>query len=102
MNDRMRIYKPAKTATQSGKAKTGLWVAEFETADALSNDPLMGWVSLSDTRRQLRLTFETLDQAIAFAKEKGAAYTISTPTLPKRTPKSYGENFTNPRIRGSA
>jgi len=97
----MRIYRPAKPATQSGLAPTKNWLVEFDTHNSISHDAVMGWVSSKDTRRQLRLEFPTLDAAIAFARSKGKPYTISTPTQRHVTPKSYGENFTNPHIRGN-
>lgn len=97
---RIRIFRPARCVTQSGLAKTHKWVIEFETGDNLEPEPLMGWVSSKDTRRQLRLSFDTLDQALAYAKSNELDYTIYNPTLRKKQPKSYDENFTNPRMRG--
>ena len=40
-----RIYSPAKTAMQSGKAKTGYWVLEYDPAEKRRIDPLMGYTS---------------------------------------------------------
>ncbi|MEB3702420.1 ETC complex I subunit [Candidatus Bealeia paramacronuclearis] len=97
----MRIYKPAKSATQSGMAKTVAWIAEFESSDPLKSENLMGWVSGKDTHKQLRLEFKTLEDAIYFAKSKGLKYTISNPTEKVMRPKSYALNFTCARIRGS-
>mgnify|MGYP001234550985 CR=1 FL=1 len=63
-----RIYKPAKTAMQSGKAKSSNWVLEFVSSPAKrSVDPLMGWTSSADTNSQVKLTFETREEAIAYA-----------------------------------
>ena len=62
-----RIFKPAKTAMQSGRAKTNDWVLEFEPRSARTPDPLMGWSSSADMKAQIRLTFETKDQAMAYA-----------------------------------
>ncbi len=44
-----RIFKPAKTAMQSGRAKTSRWVLEFEAEAARRIDPLMGWTSADET-----------------------------------------------------
>jgi hypothetical protein len=98
---RARIYKPAKVATQSGMAKTHKWIVEFESQDKLEPEPLMGWVASKDTKRQLRLKFDTLDEALAFTKAKGVEYTIYNPTIRSKRTKDYGDNFTNPRIRGN-
>lgn len=96
----VRIYKPAKTATQSGIAKTDEWLVEFESSDQLKNENLMGWISSSDTRKQLRLEFDNLEEAIKFAKSKGLKYTIATPTQKTFRPKNYALNFTCQRLRG--
>ena len=38
-----RIYKPAKTAMQSGTAKTNDWVLDYEPSEPRQVEPLMGW-----------------------------------------------------------
>ena len=63
-----RIYKPAKTAMQSGRAKTQFWYLEFEQASARSVEPLMGWTSSSDMRQQVKLKFATKEDAIGYAE----------------------------------
>ena len=96
----VRIYQPCKTAMQSGKSQTKSWIVEFETKDPKVADPLMGWVSSRDMTQELRLSFSCLEDAIRFAKRKGLRYTISNPTRVSLIPKSYGINFTCPRLRG--
>ncbi|MEM9840344.1 MAG: ETC complex I subunit [Pseudomonadota bacterium] len=89
-----RIYKPARTAMQSGNAKTSAWVLEFEQEYAKRADPLMGWTSASDTRsNQVHLTFETKEKAIAYAKERGIPHQVIEPAKRKRTIKAYSDNF---------
>ncbi|WP_426000255.1 ETC complex I subunit [Caulobacter sp. DWR1-3-2b1] len=88
-----RIYRPAKTAMQSGKAKTKDWVLEFEPASARRPDPLMGWTQSSDMNGQLRLTFETREEAVAYAQNNGLAFQLFEPKLPKRIIKAYADNF---------
>ncbi len=89
----VRIYKPARTAMQSGEGRTHEWVLEHEPAAARQIDPLMGWTSSGDTRQQVRLTFATKEEAIAYATRNGLAYTVREPT--PRTPvrKAYADNF---------
>ncbi|MCU0954706.1 MAG: ETC complex I subunit [Hyphomicrobium sp.] len=89
----VRIYKPAKTAMQSGEGRTREWILEFEPAAARQIDPLMGWTSSSDTRQQVRLAFETKDEAIAYATRNGLAYTVVEPTSRKPLRKAYADNF---------
>ena len=42
------IYKPAKTAMQSGLANSKQWVLEFTPEVARGMDSMMGWTSSSD------------------------------------------------------
>ncbi len=88
-----RIYRPAKNAMQSGRAKTKDWVLEFEPASARRPDPLMGWTTSSDMNGQIRLTFETRDEAIAYAQRHEIAFQLFEPKTPKRIIKAYADNF---------
>lgn len=91
-----KIYKPSKNAMQSGKAKSA-WVLEMEVAAARSVDPLMGWTSTDSTETQLRMMFDTSEEAIAYAKRKGLDFRVITPREPKRIIKTYAENFSADR-----
>ena len=71
-----RIYKPSKTAMQSGMAQTKKWVLELEYDMAKSIEPLMGWTGSSDTNSQVQLWFESKEVAINFAKKKGIPYNV--------------------------
>ena len=88
-----RIYKPAKTAMQSGRGRTDSWLLEYEHSTARGNDPLMGWVSAGDTMNQPPLKFETLADAQDFAEENNIAYTISHSPERRIKPRNYGDNF---------
>ncbi|MBI1262452.1 MAG: ETC complex I subunit [Rhizobiales bacterium] len=90
---RARIYKPAKTAMQSGRAKTRKWVLEFEPDHARQIDPLMGWTSSRDTQTQLLLRFDTQEEAVAYANKHGIEFQISEPKTQKRSIKAYADNF---------
>jgi hypothetical protein len=93
-----RIFKPAKTAMQSGVARTKDWVLEFEPDGARVVDPLMGWVSSGDTNTQLKLSFDTKDEAVAYATRNGLAYAVTEPPPHKRQNKTYSDNFKFGRI----
>jgi len=95
-----RIYRPAKTAMQSGRAQTRKWVLEYEPATPRRPDPLMGWASAEDTLNQVQLRFGTLDDAIAFAAKHGLDYTVIAPNTSAEQPKSYADNFRYDRVRG--
>ena len=95
-----RIYRPTKNAMQSGRGgQSRKWLLEYETASRRDPDPLMGWSSALDTLNQVRLRFDTLEEALAFAKKHGLDYTLIEPQ--QRTPKakSYADNFRYDRVR---
>jgi len=81
---RARIYQPAKTAMSSGQAKTKTWLLEYAPASAREVDPLMGWTSSSDTQTQVRLSFESKEAALDYAKDNGIDAVVSEPK--KRKP----------------
>ena len=96
---RARIYQPARTAMQSGSAKTKTWVLEFAPASAREVDPLMGWTSSGDTQAQVKLRFDTQEAAEAYAKARGIDYDLVQPKTRKPVirPRGYGENFATDR-----
>jgi hypothetical protein len=89
----VRIYKPAKTAMQSGEGRSREWILEFEPSAPRQIDPLMGWTSSTDTRQQVKLEFETKEEAIAYAVRNGHAYSVIEPTSRKPLRKAYADNF---------
>jgi len=90
---RARIYKPAKNAMQSGKARTKLWLLEYEPETASVPDPLMGWTSSSDMRQQVVLEFDTSEEAVAYAEKHQIPYQVFEPHLSHPKPKAYSDNF---------
>jgi hypothetical protein len=88
-----RIYKPTKTAMQSGTAKTKAWVLEYEPEEPRVVEPLMGWTSSADMKQQLHLTFDTKEEAIAYAERHGIPYQLSEPKEPTRRTIAYADNF---------
>jgi hypothetical protein len=88
-----RIYRPAKTAMQSGRGKTNDWVLEFEPASARRSDPLMGWTQSSDMDGQVRLSFDTQDEAVRYAQTHGLAFQVVDSKPAKRIIKAYSDNF---------
>jgi hypothetical protein len=88
-----RIYKPAQNVMQQGKAASREWVLEYVSDQPRVVEPLMGWTSSGDTRRQVRLRFLTKEEAIAFATENGIAFRLEEPNPTKLRSKSYAENF---------
>ncbi|MEM1378492.1 MAG: ETC complex I subunit [Pseudomonadota bacterium] len=88
-----RIYSPAKTAMQSGKGKSGSWVLEFDRNSARNVEPLMGYTSSSDTLSQVKLHFDTREQAVAYAQRNGLAYRLVEPKSGSRRRVAYADNF---------
>lgn len=90
---RARIYKPAKTAMQSGRAKTRKWVLDFEPGSARKVEPLMGWTSSGDMNAQVTLRFDTKEEAVAYAEKHGIEYQVFEPKVQRRSLKAYADNF---------
>jgi hypothetical protein len=88
-----RIYNPARNAMQSGKGRTKSWVLEFEPQVPRPTDPLMGWTSSPETLQQVRLEFDSCEQAIAYAEKHGIAYDLEPEHAPRQQRKSYSDNF---------
>lgn len=78
---------------QSGMAGTREWVLEFEPEEPRGQEPLMGWTGSGDTKRQVRLRFDTREAAEAYAKRLGIPYQVFPPREPKLQIKAYADNF---------
>src|ERR1700736_5403563 len=92
-----RIYRPSRTATQSGIARAKLWVLEFEPASPRQIEPLMGWTSSGDMTSQVRSNFATKEEAIAYAGKNGLSYQVEDPKPAPRKILSYSDNFKTTR-----
>ncbi|HEY7666317.1 MAG TPA: ETC complex I subunit [Xanthobacteraceae bacterium] len=88
-----RIYKPARTAMQSGTAKTKDWVLDYEPEEPREIEPLMGWTSSGDMRQQVQLRFDTAEEAIAYCERNGIPYEVLPFEPPVRHGMSYADNF---------
>jgi hypothetical protein len=88
-----RIYKPSKTAMQSGQANTKDWALDFEPEQPREVEPLMGWTSSGDMRQQVRLRFPSKEDAIAYCEREGIAYQVTEELPPRRRGMSYADNF---------
>jgi len=87
-----RIYNPTKTAMQSGQRNIKNWILEFDTLNT-GIDPLMGWESSKDTMSEIRLEFNTKEQAVIYAKKNNLDFYIIEPKKRKLIKKSYADNF---------
>lgn len=95
----IKIYKPSKTAMQSGFGKTKKWLAEYISEKQSSKDNLMGWNSSDDTKSQIRIFFDSKEQAIEWAKNNEYQYFVDEPKKRKIKIKSYSSNFdTNRKV----
>jgi len=90
---RARIYKPSKTAMQSGRRNTKNWILQFDTLNTGIN-PLMGWENSKDTMSEVKLEFSSKEEAINYVKKNEIDYYIVEPQKPKTIKKSYTDNFT--------
>ncbi|WP_191062145.1 ETC complex I subunit [Geminicoccus harenae] len=88
-----RIYQPAKTAVQSGRAKTRYWLLEMEPRSRKEPDRLIGWIGSDDTEQQITLKFPTKEAALAYAERHGLNALVDEPQERIVRPKSYADNF---------
>ena len=88
-----RIYKPTKTAMQSGKAKTKDWVLDYDPEEPRQIESLMGWTSSADMRQQVRLQFSTKEEAVAYCEKHAIAYRVSPEKQAGRQVMAYSDNF---------
>ncbi|MGA0600500.1 ETC complex I subunit [Caulobacter sp. KR2-114] len=88
-----RIYRPSKTAMQSGKAKTHFWVLEFAPAQARVSDPLMGWTVTGDMNGQVKLNFDSREEAVQYAQKHGIPFEILPEQTHRKIVRAYADNF---------
>lgn len=90
---KVTIYSPTRNPMQSGQAKIGGWEMVFPSDSPVSVDPLMGWTGMADTTQQLKMSFTSLDEAIAYAKHNSLGYEVVEPKKRAIKPKNYAANF---------
>lgn len=92
---RVRVYRPAKSAAQSGHAKAHHWVIEPENATPRTPEPIMGWISAEDSFSELKqsLRFPSEEDALAFVKNKGWEIIVREPNERHVRPRNYLDNF---------
>ena len=88
-----RIFRPTRTAMQSGNAAAEKWVLEYEPELRPAADPLMGYTSTADMRRQIRLEFDTQEEAVLYARRNGIPFSIQEAKDPAPKKLSYSDNF---------
>lgn len=87
------IYKPSKTAMQSGRGNSKEWILEFEDNNLRFKEPLMGWTASSDMKQEIKLYFQTKEEAISYAKQYNIVFSLIQPQTRIIKPKSYADNF---------
>ncbi|HLO75659.1 MAG TPA: ETC complex I subunit [Magnetospirillum sp.] len=90
---RARVYQPTPSPVQAGRARAGEWLVEFEPHLKPGIDPLMGWDSSADPLQQVRMSFKSLEEALAYCRRQRLATDVEMPAPHRRKPKSYTENF---------
>lgn len=93
-----RIYRPTKTAMQSGTAKTGRWLLEHDAERPREIEPLMGWTASGDMKSQVKLWFDSEEEAVAYATRNGIPYRVDRPKPATRKGLSYSDNFKFSRV----
>ncbi|PPR35584.1 MAG: hypothetical protein CFH25_00013 [Alphaproteobacteria bacterium MarineAlpha6_Bin3] len=96
---KVKIYKPLKTATQSGLSKFKYWIVEFPKENNLGKEPLMGWHKSDNTHKQIQLRFNSLDQALLYVEKNKLDYILINEKEKKYKIKSYSDNFKHNRLK---
>jgi hypothetical protein len=96
---KVKIYKPYKTATQSGLSKFKHWIVEFPKDNNLGSDPLMGWQKSDNTYKQVQLKFDTLEQALQYVEKNKLNYILINEKEKKFKIKNYSDNFKYNRLK---
>ncbi|WP_353218246.1 NADH dehydrogenase ubiquinone Fe-S protein 4 [Sandarakinorhabdus sp.] len=88
-----RLYQRPKHAMQSGHARTGEWLLEFERDDRMRADPLTGWTGSGFTAGQIQLRFASEAAALAYAQTNDL--TVEIVRLAPKTLRiqAYSDNF---------
>jgi hypothetical protein len=95
-----RIRQRVKNSMQSGRAREGAWLLEFDVPHGWQPDPLTGWAGSGSTQGQLRLDFPTLEAAKAYADKHGIAYEVSASALARPLKlQAYADNFKGPDLQ---
>jgi hypothetical protein len=84
---------------ESGRGQSNKWRLEYEIETPRRAEPLMGWISSGDTLNQVRLHFDTKEDAVAFAERKGWDYSIQEAQVRRVRPRNYADNFRPDRVR---
>lgn len=88
-----KIYKPRPSAMSSGRASTTKWVLEYEDREPHAIDPLTGNAISTDMREQIRLQFDSLNDAVSYAKANKIPHRVHGAKSTARIPRSYADNF---------
>ena len=96
---KVKIYKPFKTATQSGLSKFKYWIVEFPKENNIGFEPLMGWQKSDNTYKQVQLKFDSLEQALLYVEKNKLNYTLIKKKEEKSKIKSYSDNFKYNRLK---
>jgi hypothetical protein len=90
---KVRIYKPSKNTMQSALGRTKHWVLEYERESAIGPESLMGWTASGDTNNQVRLKFDTAEDAVSYAVTNGWDFTVDPVHGRIVRPRNYVDNF---------
>lgn len=88
-----KIFRPSKSAMQSGRAASNEWLLEWEADIGAPQDALMGWTGSADTRAQIRLSFASREEAVAYARARAIPHQVIEPQEKSMVSRAYSDNF---------
>jgi len=87
------ILQPSKCLTQSGRALKKYLLIAVDAKDKRYHELNNNWTGCSDPNAQIKMQFDTLEDAVNFAKQNNIEYEYIKANLPKPPKKSYASNF---------
>lgn len=87
------IYKPTRSASQSGTAANEKWLLKFIHNGTRKIEPVMGWTSNRDMMQEVILKFDNQLEAENYAKKNNIEYQVVENNEHKMILRSYAENF---------
>ncbi len=87
------IFKPSKSAMQSGLKNSKKWCLTNKDINESFISSKYCWNGSSNPEKQIKLFFSDLDSAINFAKKNNYSFEVMEPNHKILIKKSYAENF---------
>ena len=87
-----RIYREQDKITQKGTARLNCWYLVYSNSEK-EIDPLIGWTGSFRPNSQVKLKFDSKEEAIKYAQKNSISFESIFKRNNSTAPKSYSDNF---------